>query len=109
MTQSYRMSRRAVAGALAGILPATQALAASQSAVRPRVGDFLWGTAISGHQSEGNNVASDAWYLENHLPTGFDEPSGDGCDSYNRYEQDLDIAASLGLNCYRFGIEWSRI
>ena len=70
---------------------------------------FLWGTAISGHQSEGNNVNSDAWYLENHKPTAFSEPSGDACDSYHRYEQDLDIAASLGLNCYRFGIEWSRI
>ncbi|WCM28498.1 family 1 glycosylhydrolase [Sphingomonas sp. QA11] len=70
---------------------------------------FLWGTAISAHQSEGNNVHSDAWFLENGTPTAFTEPSGDACDSYHRYEEDLDLAAKLGLNCYRFGIEWARI
>lgn len=30
-------------------------------------------------------------------------------DHYNRYEEDLDIAASLNLNAFRFSIEWSRI
>lgn len=70
---------------------------------------FLWGTAISGHQSEGNNVNSDGWLLENLPETVFKEPSADACDSYNRYEQDLDIAKAMGLNCYRFGIEWARI
>lgn len=70
---------------------------------------FLWGTAISAHQSEGNDVNSDFWLLENLPETVFRNPSGDACDSYNRYEQDLDIAQALGLNCYRFGIEWARI
>ncbi|MES2452574.1 MAG: family 1 glycosylhydrolase [Pseudomonadota bacterium] len=78
---------------------------ASRKAATP----FLWGTAISAHQSEGNNVHSDAWFLENGTPTAFTEPSGDACDSYHRYEEDLDLAAKLGLNCYRFGIEWARI
>jgi beta-glucosidase len=70
---------------------------------------FLWGAAISAHQSEGNDVNSDSWLLE-HLPeTVYKEPSGDACDSYHRYQQDFAIARSLGLNCYRFGIEWARI
>jgi beta-glucosidase len=70
---------------------------------------FLWGAAISAHQSEGNDVNSDSWLLE-HLPeTVYKEPSRDACDSYHRYEQDFAIARSLGLNCYRFGIEWARI
>jgi hypothetical protein len=70
---------------------------------------FLWGAAISAHQSEGGNVNSDSWLLE-HLPeTVYKEPSGDACDSYRRYEQDFAIARSIGLNCYRFGIEWARI
>ena len=70
---------------------------------------FLWGAAISAHQSEGNDVNSDSWLLE-HLPeTLYKEPSGDACDSYNRYEQDFAIARAIGLNCYRFGIGWSRI
>jgi beta-glucosidase len=70
---------------------------------------FLWGAAISAHQSEGNDVNSDSWLLE-HLPeTVYKEPSRDACDSYHRYEQDFAIAQSIGLNCYRFGIEWARI
>ncbi|MFM0043966.1 family 1 glycosylhydrolase [Paraburkholderia sediminicola] len=71
--------------------------------------DFLWGVAISGHQSEGNNVASDVWLAEHVTPTVFAEPSRDACDSYHRFGDDVAIAADLGLNCYRFGIEWARI
>jgi beta-glucosidase len=71
--------------------------------------DFLWGTAISAYQSEGNNFNSDAWLLENIKPTLFKERSGDACDSYHRYAQDIALAAQLGFNCYRFGIEWARI
>ena len=70
---------------------------------------FLWGTAISAHQSEGNNTNSDSWIRENVRPTLFKERSGDACDSYHRYEEDIALAASLGLNTHRFGIEWSRI
>jgi beta-glucosidase len=71
--------------------------------------DFLWGTAISGHQSEGNNTNSDAWVRENVHPSLFAERSGDACDSYHRYCEDIAIAARLGFNCYRLGVEWSRI
>lgn len=46
--------------------------------------DFLWGTAISAHQSEGNNTNSDSWIRENVTPTLFKERSGDACDSYHR-------------------------
>jgi beta-glucosidase len=71
--------------------------------------DFLWGTAISAHQSEGNNVNSDAWLCENVSPTLYREPSRDACDSYHRFEEDIAIAADLGFNCHRLGIEWARI
>ena len=70
---------------------------------------FLWGTAISAHQSEGNNVNSDAWLCENMSPTVYAAPSRDACDSYRRFEEDIAIAADLGFNCYRVGIEWARI
>ncbi|GGU97411.1 beta-glucosidase [Actinomadura cremea] len=70
---------------------------------------FLWGAATSPHQTEGNNVASDFWALENR-PDGFlPERSGDACDSYHRWPDDLDIVRDLGLNAYRFGLEWARI
>ncbi|MGO8860889.1 MAG: glycoside hydrolase family 1 protein [Acidimicrobiales bacterium] len=70
---------------------------------------FVWGAATAGHQIEGNNVNSDFWFLENIEPTTFVERSGDACDSYHRYEEDIALLARLGLNCYRFSIEWSRI
>ena len=71
--------------------------------------DFLWGVAISAHQSEGGNVNSDCWLAENVKPSVFRQPSGDACDSFERYPEDLNIARDLGFNCYRFGVEWSRI
>ena len=70
---------------------------------------FLWGTAISAHQSEGNNVNSDAWLCETVSPSLYHEPSRDACDSYNRFAEDVAIAADLGFNCHRIGIEWARI
>ena len=104
-------TRRDVLAAL-GALGATGVLGPSAGLAAPRRGfpkDFLWGAAISAHQSEGNDVNSDSWLLE-HLPeTVYKEPSGDACDSYHRYEEDFAIARSIGLNGYRFGIEWARI
>jgi beta-glucosidase len=70
---------------------------------------FLWGCATAGYQVEGNNTTSDLWMLE-HLPgTIFKEPSGDACDHYHLYPQDISMLADLGFNTYRFSIEWSRI
>ena len=76
---------------------------------RPVPEGFLWGTAISAHQSEGANTNSDAWLCENVTPTVFSQPSLDACDSLNRYAEDIAIAADLGFNCHRIGIEWARI
>jgi beta-glucosidase len=47
--------------------------------------------------------------MENIQPSMFKERSGDACDSYHRYREDLAIAGKLGFNCYRLGIEWARI
>ena len=70
---------------------------------------FLWGAATAAHQVEGNNVNSDAWLLE-HLPnTIFAEPSGDACDHYHRYAEDIALLATLGFNTYRFSVEWARV
>jgi beta-glucosidase len=70
---------------------------------------FLWGCATAAHQVEGNNVNSDYWTME-HLPQSmFKEPSGDACDHYHLYAQDIGMLADLGFNTYRFSIEWARI
>ena len=48
--------------------------------------------------------------MHEHEPdTTIVEPSGDAADSYHRYREDIRIAADLGLNSYRFSIEWARI
>jgi beta-glucosidase len=105
-----KISRRGlVAGAALGLSAAAQVKAGSAEHRRAGPKDFLWGTAISAHQSEGNNYNSDAWLQENLKPTLFKERSGDACDSYHRYAEDITIAAKLGFNCYRMGIEWARI
>jgi len=70
---------------------------------------FLWGTATSGYQIEGGDANTDWYRFERDPESGTAEPCGDACDSWNRYEEDLDIIQSLGLNAYRFSIEWSRI
>ena len=71
--------------------------------------DFLWGAATAGHQIEGNNTNACVWVLENVKPTLYKEPSGDADNSFWLWEQDLDIVKDLGLNTYRFSLEWSRI
>jgi beta-glucosidase len=70
---------------------------------------FLWGAATAAHQVEGGNVGSDMWEMEWATPSIFAEPSGDACDHYHRYPEDIALLAELGCNAYRFGVEWARI
>lgn len=80
---------------------------------------FLWGAATSANQIEGNNVNSDWWAWENSPKRAAqlrrkgknpdDYKSGIACDSYNRYEEDFDLAKQLHHNAHRFTIEWARI
>ncbi len=70
---------------------------------------FLWGTATAAHQIEGGNTNNDWWAFEHAPGTPCVESSGDACDSWHRWPDDLDLVASLGLGAYRFSVEWSRI
>jgi beta-glucosidase len=70
---------------------------------------FLWGAATSAHQVEGANDANDWADWERAPGSGVVEPAGMACDHLHRYREDIATLASLGLNCYRFSIEWSRI
>jgi beta-glucosidase len=113
MIDTTGLSRRALLGvtsAALGLATTNPAQAAvSVAADGPFRTNFLWGTATGGHQIEGSNVASDMWVMEHVHPTIFPESSGDACDSLNRWEEDLDLIQTLGLNAYRFSVEWSRI
>lgn len=67
--------------------------------------NFFWGAATSAYQVEGNNHNDwSEWERERGL-----KPAGQASDHYNRFEEDFDIAKSLGHNAHRFSIEWSRI
>jgi len=65
---------------------------------------FLWGTATATTQIEG--------HIQNEW-TDFVATDGGtcriACDSYHRYSEDIDWMGRLGVNSYRFGIEWSRL
>lgn len=91
-------------------LAASPALAATRQLSRRNFPQgFLWGASTAGHQVEGNNVVSDNWFLENIKPTIYSTPSGDAANSLALWPQDMDLARSMGLNSYRFSIEWARI
>ena len=70
---------------------------------------FTWGTATAAHQVEGGNSNNDWWAFEHTPGSGCAEPSGDCCDSWDRWEEDADLVAGLGFDNYRFSVEWSRI
>ncbi len=112
--------RGAVAGATlagAGAMGASPTAASAKAAPgartlgagKPFPSGFLWGAASSPHQTEGNNLGSDLWFLERQQPGIFSVPSGDACNSFELWSDDLDLAKNMGLNSYRFGIEWARV
>ncbi|MBI4054328.1 MAG: glycoside hydrolase family 1 protein [Candidatus Doudnabacteria bacterium] len=80
---------------------------------------FLWGSAVSAHQTEGNNIYSDWWEWENsqrragELEALPQDPSlfrsGAACDFYHRYEQDFDLVSALHQNAFRLSLEWARM
>jgi beta-glucosidase/6-phospho-beta-glucosidase/beta-galactosidase len=70
---------------------------------------FLWGAGTSAHQVEGGNCENDWWSWEIDPNSTSGGRSGDACEHWSRYPADLDLLAGLGLNSYRFSVEWSRV
>lgn len=70
---------------------------------------FRWGTATAAHQVEGGNVNNNWWEWEHAEQTPCVEPSGDACDHYHRFRDDIRLLAELGFDTYRFSVEWSRL
>lgn len=70
---------------------------------------FLWGTATSSHQVEGNNENDwTEWEKQTgHIKDG--SLSGRACNSYELYREDIKLVKELNNNAYRFSLEWSRI
>lgn len=72
---------------------------------------FLWGTATSSHQVEGNNEFNDWHFFEKFKGTIYkNQVSGTGPDHYRRYKEDHEILEQqLHSSVYRLSLEWSRI
>ncbi len=70
---------------------------------------FVWGTATAAHQVEGGNWNNDWWAWEHSPESPCLEPSGDACEHWHRYPEDIRLCADLGFTAYRFSLEWSRI
>lgn len=70
---------------------------------------FVWGTATSGHQVDGADYNSDWWWMEHQSDAPTAAPSGDACDHWHRYVEDIVLLGELGLNAYRFSLDWQRI
>lgn len=67
---------------------------------------FYWGAAAASFQVEGGIYNTD-WSeggRQGKVPLADSGP-----DHYNRYEEDFDLAKSLGHNAHRMSIEWARI
>ncbi|WP_425039067.1 GH1 family beta-glucosidase [Primorskyibacter sp. S187A] len=75
---------------------------------------FLFGAATSSYQIEGHQFGGAG-------PTHWDsfaatpgnvvraEHGGLACDHYHRFEEDLDLVAQAGFDCYRFSTSWARV
>src|SRR5262245_41875283 len=71
---------------------------------------FRWGAGTSSHQVEGGNDRNDWWEWEGEPGKILDgSRSGRACLHWERYEEDLDLLKGLGLDAYRFSVEWSRL
>lgn len=72
--------------------------------------DFIWGSATSAHQVEGDNKNNNWWVWEQEGGNINDgSVSGKACDQYNKYKEDITLLKEMGHQCYRFSLEWSRI
>lgn len=80
--------------------------------------NFLWGVSTSAYQIEGgikndwsewekSEARTKKLKVKGKNPDDF--ICGQACDSYNRYEEDLDLVKDLGCGAFRMGIEWARI
>lgn len=70
---------------------------------------FLLGAASSATQIEGGECGHNwnDWFHKGKIKDGSDPARA--TDHYKRWREDADIMADMGIEAYRFGIEWARI
>ncbi len=72
---------------------------------------FLWGVSTSAFQVEGHveNDMTEWEHLGKFMNDGLDPRVADAVDHWNRWEEDFNLLNELGINAYRFSVEWARI
>ncbi|MFC6023491.1 GH1 family beta-glucosidase [Plantactinospora solaniradicis] len=76
---------------------------------------FTWGVSTSAYQIEGGVTdggrGPSIWDTFTHVPGRVvDGSTGDvACDHWNRYAEDVELMAGLGVSAYRFSVAWPRI
>lgn len=77
--------------------------------------EMIWGAATASYQIEGaaneGGRGVSIWDTFSKTPGKvYNGDSGDiACDSYHRYEEDIEIMKDLGIKAYRFSVAWPRI
>ncbi len=76
--------------------------------------DFLFGVATSSYQIEGHAFGgAGRTHWDDFAATPGNvvrAENGDrACDHYHRYEEDLDLVKTAGLDAYRFSTSWARV
>ncbi len=80
-----------------------------------KTGKFWWGTSTASFQNEDIGLKPDSPYYfktdwdvfseEGHIPPRGDEATF----SWTHFDKDVEALRKLGVNHYRFGIEWGRV
>ena len=70
---------------------------------------FLMGVSTAATQIEGGDVNSNwnDWYRQGRITDNTDPATGN--DHWVKWQEDTGLMADMGLQLYRFGIEWARI
>ena len=77
--------------------------------------NFVWGVATSAFQIEGaanvDGKGPSIWDRFCQQPGAIaDNSNGDiACQHYDRWSEDLDMIAALGVDAYRFSVSWPRV
>lgn len=76
--------------------------------------DFLFGSATSSYQIEGNSFGgAGPTHWDTFAATPGNVANGENgdiaCDHYHRWPSDLDLMSDAGLQAYRFSTSWARV
>lgn len=103
-----------VSGCVTAPWPPKVSDAQAEQAAKVQTGPFWWGVSTSGYQTEDKGYSPDDpryfktdWDL--YIERGDAPARGEGTYSYSEFDADLQLLKSIGVNHYRFGVEWARV